>query len=1049
MHSRIGGPAAHAPARLAVARHECGILIPSSGYPTMPDAMWSFELLGGLRLARSGQVITRFRASKNGSLLAFLALRRGQPIPRDTLVEEFWPGAAIEDGRNSFRVALNSLRRQLEPAGVMPGSVLQTSRIHVGLNPDAYTTDVAEFEGLIRTASADTTPTDKALAALRAAVDLYQGDFMADWGDDWIEAERVRLAEMHLAALNRLVRACVDARQYDQALAFARRAVAADPLHERWHRTLMRLHIAMGNPASALRQMDEMRRILAAELGMAPSAQSEALAEEARASTGITRAPATRPSYRADATDPTPVAQPSAPAAPKRRLPSVPTRFFGREAELSAVTAMLAESSDGSFVTITGPSGAGKTRLAIELARAAAAEMGDRVWFVELGDARDADAAGSRIAAAVAPQARPEAGWLEPVAAILCQGPGLLVLDNLEQLPSAGEEVVGPLLARAPAMRYVVTSQARLTIAGENDLQMGPLALPSDGLDPAEALANPSVALFVDRAVQARADFVITEANCRAVCDLCRLLEGLPLAVELAAAWSQVYTPSQMLSRMADRFALLVSPRGMAGDRRRALHAAVGWSFDLLPAETASALVAACALEGFWTLEQAQAISGRDDMASALAELCSRSLVRSRPTEGGMRFTMYETLRIYAAGRGGEAEMGRIRRLHAEHFSELARQAADAGGRSALDSADDANYRAAVEWLARNGDGAAAIALCTRLWRHWYATGWVAGGRKLLISLLATQPDAPGAAEAMLAAGRFAAAMGDTGEAHTLLAAAVRRTDPLVDQDLHAAASTELALITDAGEPGHEAEAALAARCAAALARNDEPAAARALERSADVLLRQGRCLRAAELAAEAAGMWRTAGCGLGVADALSARAEALEGCDNGGAAAALSEAEAEAAASDELDPMAWSYYRLAALAADRGDLRDAMGLLQECLACEAGRTTVAMATRLRTDVCIRLRLPAAAGASLRAFMALEPGTQAPWTLLCAAEIADLTGDARTAGRLLAAWQGDPAVARVTQAKDAEPYARIADAYAHAAAVVGAAALRGADEHIT
>ncbi|MCX6361292.1 MAG: BTAD domain-containing putative transcriptional regulator, partial [Armatimonadetes bacterium] len=196
----------------------------------MPDAMWTFELLGGLRLARAGQVITRFRATKNGSLLAFLALRGGHAILRDTLVEMFWPESTIEDGRNSFRVALNSLRRQLEPAGAMPGSVLRTTRTHISLNPEAYSTDVAEFEAFSRKASAEGATPDEALAALRAAVDIYQGDFMADWPDEWIAAERTRLSEMHLAALNRLVRACVDARQYDRALAYARRAVGADPL---------------------------------------------------------------------------------------------------------------------------------------------------------------------------------------------------------------------------------------------------------------------------------------------------------------------------------------------------------------------------------------------------------------------------------------------------------------------------------------------------------------------------------------------------------------------------------------------------------------------------------------------------------------------------------------------------------------------------------------------------------------------------------------------------------------------------------------------------
>ncbi|MCX6362467.1 MAG: AAA family ATPase, partial [Armatimonadetes bacterium] len=803
----------------------------------------------------------------------------------------------------------------------------------------------------------------------------------------------------------------------------------------------------MGNPASALRQMEELRRVLAAELGTAPSAQTEALAEEARASSGITRAPTTRPVYHAESAEAAPAA-PEAPApAPRRRLPSVPTRFFGRESELSAVAALLTDAPDGSFVTITGPSGAGKTRMAIELARAMSAEMGDRVWFVELGDAHDADVAGARIAAAVAPRVKPQVEWLEPAAAALAQGPGLLVLDNLEQIPAAGPDIVAPLLARVSGLRLLVTSQARLHVPGETDVQVGPLALPEEDGDLSQAPANPTVALFVDRATQARADFVLTEANCRAVCDLCRLLEGLPLAVELAAAWSQIYTPAQMLSRMADRFALLVSPRGMAGDRRRALHAAMGWSLDLLPLETASALVSVSVLQGSWTLEQAQAVSGRDDMPAALAELCARSLVQSRPAEDGMRFTMYETMRLYAASRGDEAELGRLRRRHADFFGAMAHRAALEGGSSQLSGADDANYLAAVDWLARHDEGAAAVALCTRLWRHWYATGWVAGGRKLLLSLLATQPDAADAAEAMLAAGRFAAVMGDMGEAQTLLAAAIRRVDPLADHDLHKAISTELALATGAGDAGREAETALAARCAAALARSDDSGATRALERSADVLLRQGRCLRAAELAAEAAERWRACGCRLGAADALSARAEAMEGIDDQEAAAALSEAEDEAAAADDEDPMAWSYYRLAALSADRGDLHDAAGLLQECLACRAGRRTLAMAYQLQTDACIRLRLPGSAGVAMRAFMAQEPGARTPWVLLSAAEIAHLIGDPKAAGRLLAAWGGDPAVARVPPMDGAAPYAHLSDAYAHAAAVVGAAAERGTDEH--
>jgi DNA-binding SARP family transcriptional activator len=342
------------------------------------NPLWRIELLGWLRLVGADRVIDRFRTQKAASLLAFLACHSHRSHPREELIELFWPEGSPETSRRSLRVALTSLRHQLEPPEVPAGTVLIADRAAVRLNPTVCVTDVSAFEAAVQAAARTDDPAEET-QQLAEAARLYRGDLLPGFFDDWVLAERPRLFEAHLQVLEELAAACEAAGDEPGALQWSRRAVRADPLSEEGHQHLIRLLAAAGQPASALRQYRDLERLLRVELRAAPEAALRALARELEAQVAAVHlGDVPHASAEAPSVIPSPVSLPHADPARaadaaaastvgyERRITLPPqfTRFFGREAEIVRLEALLLQGPPARrLVTLTGPGGTGKTRL--------------------------------------------------------------------------------------------------------------------------------------------------------------------------------------------------------------------------------------------------------------------------------------------------------------------------------------------------------------------------------------------------------------------------------------------------------------------------------------------------------------------------------------------------------------------------------------------------------------------------------------------------------------------------------------------------------------
>lgn len=411
------------------------------------------------------------------------------------------------------------------------------------------------------------------------------------------------------------------------------------------------------------------------------------------------------------------------------QLPPSFTRFIGREQELRRLEATLLGEAVR-LVTVTGPGGAGKSRLALEVARRLLQELRGAVWFVPLHDVANGALLPGAIADALGLPRSTHTNPLDQAVEVLSRQPSLLVLDNLEQLVETAAPAIQQLLGRAPSAKAVVTSRQCLNLTGEVEFTLAPLAVPTEDLR-LEALAEcESVQLFVDRAQAARPDFQITERNASAVAELCQRLDGIPLAIELAAARSQVLTPAQMLAQLENRFQFLVSRKRDVTERHRTLRAAIDWSYQLLESGLQRFLARLSAFRGGWTAEAAGAVCGEDDVFGALLDLCEHSLVSSAEHGGQMRYSMLESIRDFASEQLGEEAPVTLRDTHAQYFLAFAQQRA-----GAADGPDEAhafaeietelgNMRAAMDWAVSIDEhrllAGLTAALCDFLWRRGY-----------------------------------------------------------------------------------------------------------------------------------------------------------------------------------------------------------------------------------------------------------------------------------------------------------------------------------------
>jgi predicted ATPase len=428
-------------------------------------------------------------------------------------------------------------------------------------------------------------------------------------------------------------------------------------------------------------------------------------------------------------------------AGVSNRLPAQFTRFFGRNSEIEQLRRLLTQESVR-LLTLTGPGGSGKTRLAIEATRSLLSQWREAVWFVPLADISDSSfiftAIRDTLKLPIAPNISPQ----EQIIEALSNQPALLLLDNFEQLVEEGAAQVQELLERLPSLTVLITSRQVLNLPGEREFPVLPLPVPDEELPPAKIKEYSSTALFIDRAQAARVDFRVDERNAAAVAAVCRRLDGIPLAIELAAARSLVLSPAQMLEKLKDRLDLLSTRQRGIPERHRTLRAAIEWSYGLLSPELQCFFTSLSVFRGGWTIEAAEAVCEEPEALDFLTRLreCSLIVTEEKPSE--IRFRMLETLREYALSQLGNDERTAMERRYAIHFMAMAedsephlRGPEQAMWLERLDSEQD-NFRAVLAWAVEH-DATGALRLAAALAPFWETRGHYSEGRNWLERALA------------------------------------------------------------------------------------------------------------------------------------------------------------------------------------------------------------------------------------------------------------------------------------------------------------------------
>jgi predicted ATPase/DNA-binding SARP family transcriptional activator len=592
-------------------------------------------VLGPLRLVVDGQPVD-VPGPKRRAVLALLALAEGRTVPVDHLVDALWPSGVPESGRPALHTHVSRLRGHLGAAAAR----LQTRSGGYRLELDPGGLDLSRARTLLATART-TGPRDPAgaLALLLEAHALWRGPILADLADlGPVAAAAQECARLHQQITDALVSCAIEARQADTALGLAAAAHAADPLREPAVVLLMRTLAATGRGPEALRVGREFRRRLADETGLDPS---PALAEVERAVAGGAAGPA--------------LPRPAAPARPT-------TRLFGREGEVAAVHRLLATER---LITIAGPGGVGKTRVALEVA----GRTGDATVLL-LAPVTDPAAVPHALAAAL-DLSVVQGDVLAACLAVLGDRSGLLVVDNCEHLLAAVRDTVGLILASCPRLSVLTTSREPLGLPAEYAFRLAPLRLPGDGRAGEGSLAQvPSVAVFLDRASRVRPGSAPTAEQLPTVADIVRRLDGMPLAIELAAGRLSTFSLDELRARLDRALDLLGDGRPTADMRHRTLRATVDWSYTLLSADQQrlfrhmSVFVDGIDLD---TAERLAAeLDGGGEPGRNLARLVDASMVEADFAGGGTRYRMLETLRAYGRDRleaDGEAEAAESRLL--------------------------------------------------------------------------------------------------------------------------------------------------------------------------------------------------------------------------------------------------------------------------------------------------------------------------------------------------------------------------------------------------
>lgn len=656
-------------------------------------ARLSLCLFGSLQVIRDGEPVAGFVSDKARALLAYLATERHRPHRRDALAALLWPDESDAAASHSLRQVLSNLRQILrDDASASP--CLLIDRYSVQLNPshDLWL-DAAEFSKLLLARQKHQhyrrENCHPCLRRLGEAVALYRGPFLDGFAveaspsfDEWVVAERERLHEQVLAALAVLTRYHERRGDDEQVRRYARWQLRLEPWREEAHRQLMRALAREGDRTGALYQFRTCQGILERELGVKASEATCRLYDEIKREAASVRI------------GPRPI---------PNNLPAQSTSFVGREWEIGRIEDLL---STERLVTLTGAGGCGKTRLALRVAEEVADGFPDGVWLVELASLTDPSQVLPAVAAVFQLREPADRGQLDRLLDYLAPRRALLILDNCEHLVGACAHLVSQLLDACPSLSVLATSREALRVAGEVTRGVPSLVTPDlrrpcpAGVDPlAVVRESEAVRLFVDRATAVSQEFQLAERNMLAVAEICRQLEGIPLAIELAAAWVRLLSVEELLAYVGDRFRLVREGSRATLPRHQTLRALIDWSYDLLDEPERVLFSRLSVFVGGWTVPAAVEVCAlpvaeAGDVLGALRRLVDKSLlVAERGSDGVTRFRMPDTLRQYAWMKlvtGPDAAV--IRDQHARYFATLAEQA-----RPPANNADASANRLAIE----------------------------------------------------------------------------------------------------------------------------------------------------------------------------------------------------------------------------------------------------------------------------------------------------------------------------------------------------------------
>ena len=653
----------------------------------------NFSFLGSPQIARSQTGEITFPKRKALALFAYLAIESDHLHSRESLLGMFWPELPTAAAQNNLRVTWSQVRKRIENDQDDSDPYLIGTRLDLGFNPHSdHTLDVTLFLDLIAATRAHQHTSrlecSECAEQLAQAIELVRGEFLAGFSlgdcpafDEWLSIQRERLHLQITTALDELADFHEYAGHVEAATQYVQRLLEFDPLLERAHRQMMRLLAAAGRRSAALDQYETCRRLLANELGVPPAPETVLLAEQIRALA------------------PTQTDTPQS----RHNLPAPISRFIGRGQEIEQVQQLL-EDGAAQVVTLAGTGGVGKTRLALQVAHNVVNHFSDGVWLVELAGVTEATAIPAAVASTLKIVPDPRRSLTLTIASHLRDKSLLLILDNCEHLIEPSAQLVKALCEAAPGLRLLATSRIPLHLEGERVVRLHPLPSPpleaTEPLTASAALAYDAIQLFASLAMQALLSFSITDSNAPSVAQICGHLDGIPLAIELAAARAGFMPVEEISKRLDQRFRWIRSHASGSLPRQQTLQALIDWSYDLLNERERILFQQLSVFAGGWTLEAAEAIDLENEAcADTLGSLVNQSLIVFGQDAEHKRYRMHETIRQFAleklSERGDDARKA-VSERHSAYFTGLVA--------AQQDSLQGTNPQAAIKLIQENLD---------------------------------------------------------------------------------------------------------------------------------------------------------------------------------------------------------------------------------------------------------------------------------------------------------------------------------------------------------